>query len=92
MSLFPKKETFFEWLGIHLLIIGIPFCITAYIVVTETWPYLPLRKFFNNGHSSRYMDGAKEVIGTAIFLITSGIILSIKWLFTQNKAKAKYLK
>jgi hypothetical protein len=67
------------------LVLGIPFCITAYIVVTQNWPYLPLRKFFNYGHNSKYMDSAKDIIGTGIFLITASITLGIQWLFKKKK-------
>jgi hypothetical protein len=80
-----KKETLGEWLIAALIIYVIPFCITAYIVVTESWPYKPLHHFINGQRSGKYGDSANDIIRTSIFLITVAIFYSIKYLFTKKK-------
>jgi hypothetical protein len=80
-----KKETFTQWLIAALIIYVIPFCITAIIVVRESWPYKPLHNFINGQRSGKYGDSAKDIISTGVFLITVGIFFGIKYLFTKKK-------
>jgi hypothetical protein len=79
------KETLGEWITTALIIYVIPFCITAYIVVTESWPYKPLRQFIHGQRSGKYGDSAKDIISTGVFFITVGIFYGIKYLFTKKK-------
>jgi hypothetical protein len=80
-----KKETFTQWLIAAIIIYVIPFFVTVYVVVTESWPYKPLLHFINGQRSGKYGDSANDIIRTGIFLITVAIFYSIKYLFTKKK-------
>jgi hypothetical protein len=79
-----KKETLGEWLIAALIIYVIPFCITVYIVVTESWPYKPLHRFFTGSDAYRFNNTVDDVLKTGIFLVTVGIFWSIKYLIIKK--------
>jgi hypothetical protein len=80
-----KKETFTQWLVAAIIIYVIPFFVTVYVAVTESWPYKPLHHFINGQRSGKYGDSAKDIISTGVFFITVGIFYGIKYLFIKKK-------
>jgi hypothetical protein len=80
-----KKETLTQWLVNNIVLYAIPFCITLGIVVTESWPYKPLRQFIHGNRSGKFGDSAKDIIMTGIFLINAFVIWVLKYVFTKFK-------
>jgi uncharacterized membrane protein len=85
MKGYTEKESAVECLINTFFIYVLPFCITIFIVVNKIWPYKTLRHFFNDGHTTRQMDGAQEVIGTVVFIVVASIFWGVKTLVVKNK-------